>query len=60
MSTTFKMSKKGEKYNGGEKKRMLEIVDSASTFINMSCNISSYISGMNSHLKTIAVASSIT
>ncbi|KAJ8425075.1 hypothetical protein Cgig2_027953 [Carnegiea gigantea] len=39
---------------GKGKKRMSEVTNLTSTFTNMSSNISSFMSGMNPHLETIA------
>ena len=41
---------------GKGKKRMSEVIDLTSTFTNMSFDISGFMSGMNSHLETIASA----
>ncbi|KAJ8420120.1 hypothetical protein Cgig2_033724 [Carnegiea gigantea] len=41
---------------GKGKKRMSEVIDLTSTFTNVSSNISGFMSGMNSHLETIASA----
>ncbi|KAJ8431931.1 hypothetical protein Cgig2_023740 [Carnegiea gigantea] len=53
------LSKRGRKETtsmGKGKKRMLDVIDLTSTFTNMSSNISCFMSGMNSHLETIASA----
>jgi len=51
-----KRARKEKTSMGKGKKRMSEVIDLTSTFTIVSSNISSFMSGMNSHLETIASA----
>ncbi|KAJ8429772.1 hypothetical protein Cgig2_006463 [Carnegiea gigantea] len=51
-----KRTRKEKTPMGKGKKRMSEVIDLTSTFTNISSNIFGFMSGMNSHLETIASA----
>ncbi|KAJ8452078.1 hypothetical protein Cgig2_016659 [Carnegiea gigantea] len=51
-----KRARKEKTSMGKGKKKMSEVIDLTSTFTNVSSNISGFMSGMNSHIETIASA----